>query len=87
MDWSFDSPEHIQEFIVHLVNELEGIGETDLLRELKDWRDTFYTTSTEYFGELLVIIKQLLNNKPKLSRTDIKNLKRLMLTLEDVFRG
>jgi len=55
----FNSNSDIKEFAKTLIESLEGINEITLKEELIAWTETFFTTSSEFLGELKLILKKV----------------------------
>ena len=55
----FNDNNTIKEFIGLLILALENRNEVELREELIGWRDCAFTTSTEYLGELRVILVKI----------------------------
>ena len=80
MNWSFENLNILKDFSIYLSVELDKVDETDLSNELKDWKDTFFTTSSEYLGELRVILCRILKIGCKNLSNDIKTNIRLAIS-------
>jgi len=57
----FNNNNSIKEFVRTLIITLDSINEIMLTKELKEWRDCAFTTSSEYLGELRTILKKVEN--------------------------
>lgn len=55
----FNTNNEIKNFVKELKNQLTSVGENKLLRELINWEDTFFTSSSEFLGELKLILEQI----------------------------
>jgi hypothetical protein len=57
--YTFDRREDFEDFAMEIARKLELIGGYDhLVKELNDWNTTFFTTLSEFFGDLkLILIK------------------------------
>ena len=55
----FNNNEEIKEFALNLVEILEKIGEKSHANELKAWSGDFFTTSSEFLGELKLILERI----------------------------
>jgi hypothetical protein len=41
---------------------LDEMNEKELKKELESWHDSFFTTSSEFLGELAIILKKVINS-------------------------
>lgn len=64
---TFNDNDEIKGFVRELKQELLSIGEGTLSNELKNWEDTFFTSSSEFLGELKIVLEQIkIQNFPPL---------------------
>lgn len=56
---SFSNNEDIMKFIAILVDNLELIDEKSLITELEAWQSISFTTSSEFLGELRLILQKI----------------------------
>lgn len=59
----FNNNDEIKAFVLNLVEILEKIGEKSHAYELKAWSGEFFTTSSEFLGELKLILERISNVK------------------------
>lgn len=59
----FNNNDEIKEFALDLVEILGKIGEKSHAYELKAWSEEFFTTSSEFLGELKLILERISNVK------------------------
>lgn len=64
----FESMEDVKEFVELLIEKLDSIDEYLFANELKEWKNTYFTTSSEYLGELTIILKKILDQPINLDR-------------------
>jgi hypothetical protein len=58
--YTFDSREDYKNFALKIVQNLEFIGEHEyLVKELNNWNTTCFTTSSEFLGDLVLILKKV----------------------------
>lgn len=60
--WSFQDPKSFQKLSSYLISELNTLGNAEYSIELNDWANTAYTTSSEYLGELRIILNKISND-------------------------
>lgn len=59
----FNNNDEIKEFALNLVEILEKLGEKSYADDLKAWSGDFFTTSSEFLGELKLILERISNVK------------------------
>ncbi|MGB8451564.1 MAG: hypothetical protein WCD89_04460 [Anaerocolumna sp.] len=59
----FNNNDDIKEFALNLVKTLEKLGEKAHADDLKAWSGEFFTTSSEFLGELKLILERISNLK------------------------
>ncbi len=55
----FEGPEDLRRFTKYLVEEMEKCGHNDIVSELNEWGETPFSTSSEYLGELKLILEKV----------------------------
>lgn len=55
----FNNNEDLRKFARTLAQKMEAIDETVLADELKNWDGEFFTTSSEFLGELKIILEKI----------------------------
>lgn len=60
---TFNNNDEIKEFALNLVEILEKIEERSHAHELKAWSGEFFTTSSEFLGELKFTLERISNVK------------------------
>jgi hypothetical protein len=70
---SFQDPKSFKDLASYLISELNKLDSTDYSNELNDWANTFYTTSSEYLGELRIILNKILNDSDIKLPDEVKN--------------
>jgi len=56
---TFNNNDEIKYFIKELKQKLVLIGENEFLDELVNWEDTFFTSSSEFLGELKTVLEKI----------------------------
>ncbi len=51
--------EELKIFSIALIDKLKLIGESEFADELVIWKDQFFTTSSEFIGELKLILQKI----------------------------
>lgn len=71
--WNFQEPKSFKDLSRYLNSELSNLVNTNYLNELNDWANTSYTTSSEYLGELRIILNKILNDSNVILPIEVKN--------------
>lgn len=71
--WNFQEPKSFKDLSSYLNSELSNLVNTNYLNELNDWANTSYTTSSEYLGELRIILNKILNDSNVILPIEVKN--------------
>jgi len=81
---NFTSNADIKSFSKLLQETLVSIGEESLADELKEWDDGFFTTSSEFLGEMKLILEKIyvLRNLDEVTK---KNVKACLVAINDAF--
>ena len=77
----FNNNDDLKKFALSLSKSLEEIGECVLAKELGKWNNEFFTTSTEFLGELKLILLKI-NDLQVLDGTTKNDLKECIRTIE-----
>ena len=77
----FNNNDDLKKFALNLSKELDRIGESKLAKELEGWSDEFFTTSTEFIGELSLILMRI-NDLQVLDKVAENNVKECIKTIE-----
>lgn len=56
---SFSNNDDLKKFVAILIQELELHGEKSLANELRAWQSDSFTTSSEFLGELKLILQKI----------------------------
>lgn len=79
-----DSNDDIKKFVKELIKKMENAGESDIARELNDWDNDFFTTSSEFLGELKLILERI-EQLEVLDSTTKKNVKDCIISINRAF--
>jgi hypothetical protein len=86
MKWEFESLKEMKEFAKILGIELERCGLEELSREVLEFKTNYYTTSSEYLGEIRIVLKKvLLDAKDELSSEWIESIEKGVQVINKVF--
>lgn len=55
----FNNNDDLKRFAKILTKKMENIGEDVLAKELINWNNDFFTTSSEFLGELKLILERI----------------------------
>lgn len=80
---NFNNNDDLKKFALSLSKSLERIGECVLAKELEDWNNEFFTTSTEFLGELKLILIRI-NDLQVLDGATENDVKECIRTIEKV---
>lgn len=80
----FSNNGDLKNFAISLAEKLEGIGEKILSKDLKDWNNEFFTTSSEFLGELKLILARV-NDIKALDGATKKDVKECIRLIEKAF--
>jgi len=80
----FNNNDDLKKFAMSLAQKLEGIGEKILAKDLKDWNHEFFTTSSEFLGELKLILTRI-NDLKALDGATKKDVKECIRAIEKAF--
>ena len=71
----FNSNQELKQFSKTISKKLDSIGEKGLANELDEWDKQFFTTSSEFLGELKIILNQIKDLKvlDDFTRKEISN--------------
>jgi hypothetical protein len=70
---SFQDPKSFKDLASYLISELNKLDSSDYSNELNDWANTSYTTSSEYLGELRIILNKVLNDSNVILPIEVKS--------------
>lgn len=85
--WTFNTSEELKEFAIHIANILEEQGKFQLSKEIHSWCSTAYSTSSEYLGEIRIIMQSILAQKTLLDDAERKSIKILIEAINNAFRN
>jgi hypothetical protein len=61
MTWIFNNLQTMKQFAHYLSNELKSIGELHWADEVNSFSYNSFPSSSEYLGELRIVLKQMMN--------------------------
>lgn len=83
---TFNNNDDIKNFVKELNQKLIAVGESNLSRELINWENTAFTTTSEFLGELKIILEQIkTKNIPSLKGKTQKNIDSCIKTINKAF--
>ena len=83
---TFSNNDEIKYFVKELKQKLVSIGENEFLDELVIWEDTFFTSSSEFLGELKTILEKIeAQNIPSLKGNTKKQIKSCIKAINKAF--
>lgn len=83
---TFSNNDEIKNFVKELKQKLISIGETKLSDELMNWEDTFFTSSSEFLGELKIVLEQIeARNIPSLKGKTQKQIESCIKAINKAF--
>jgi hypothetical protein len=83
---TFSNNDEIKYFVKELKQKLVSIGENEFLDELVNWEDTFFTSSSEFLGELKTILEKIeAQNIPTLKGNTKKQIKSCIKAINKAF--
>jgi hypothetical protein len=83
---TFSNNDEIKYFVKELKQKLVSIGENEFLDELVNWEDTFFTSSSEFLGELRTILEKIeAQNIPSLKGNTQKQIKSCIKAINKAF--
>jgi hypothetical protein len=83
---TFSNNDEIKYFVKELKQKLVSIGENEFLDELVNWEDTFFTSSSEFLGELRTILEKIeAQNIPSLKGNTKKQIKSCIKAINKAF--
>jgi|BioPla2DNA2_1021312.scaffolds.fasta_scaffold18990_2 hypothetical protein len=83
---TFSNNDEIKYFVKELKQKLVSIGENEFLDELVNWEDTFFTSSSEFLGELKTILEKIeAQNIPSLKGNTKKQIKSCIKAINKAF--
>ena len=83
---TFSNNDEIKYFVKELKQKLVSIGENEFLDELVNWEDTFFTSSSEFLGELKTILGKIeAQNIPSLKGNTKKQIKSCIKAINKAF--
>lgn len=63
MEWKFEKPQDIKKFADHISCELMKQSKNEFALEINQFCSTAFTTSSEFLGEFMIIMKKVLSQK------------------------
>lgn len=83
---TFKNNDEIKDFVKELKRKLESIGENEFFDELANWEDTFFTTSSEFLGELRIVLEKIeAQNIPSLKGNTQKQIRSCIKAINKAF--
>ena len=83
---TFSNNDEIKYFVKELKQKLVSIGENEFLDELVNWEDSFFTSSSEFLGELKTILEKIeAQNIPSLKGNTKKQIKSCIKAINKAF--
>jgi hypothetical protein len=81
----FNSVGDIKKFTASLIKCMDDIGEISLKKELTDWDNNSFTTSSEFLGELRMILRKI-KYVEKLDSKIKNDITRCIASIDEAFR-
>lgn len=84
---TFNNNDEIKDYVKELKKKLVSIGENEFLDELVNWEDTFFTSSSEFLGELRIVLEKIqAHNIPSLEGNAQKQIRSCIKAINKAFK-